>query len=225
MLRRMGVDIPAPTIPCLSNSEKIPILLALGRLHPVKDHVFLLQACYLLRECGLRFRCLIVGDGPERSKLQFLIRELKIEDIVTLVGYVPHNKVSDYYRNADVVVLTSRSEGIPLVLMEAMSHETIVLAPAITGIPELVIDGKTGFLYEPGSLEDFAWRTEQICKSLNALTSVRRSASEHVRSHFERQANLGQFADLFLEKIERGDRGYVDENPVLQQVQLSLRRD
>ncbi len=225
MLRRMGVDIPAPTIPGLSNSEKIPVLLAVGRLHPVKDHVFLLRACYLLRECGLRFRCLIVGDGPERSKLQFLIHELRIEDLVTLVGHVPHNHVPGYYRYADVVVLTSRSEGIPLVLMEAMAHETIVLAPAITGIPELVIDGKTGFLYEPGSLEDFSWRTEQICKSLNALTSLRRSAREHVRSYFEKQANLRQFADLFLAKIERSDRGYADENPVLQQVQLSLQRD
>jgi colanic acid/amylovoran biosynthesis glycosyltransferase len=225
MLRRMGVDIPASKNPRISDSGTSPVLLAVGRLHRVKDHVFLLRACYLLRECGLRFRCLIVGDGPERPKLQFLVRELRIEDVVTLVGYVPHNQVPDYYRNADVVVLTSRSEGIPLVLMEAMAHETIVLAPAITGIPELVIDGKTGFLYEPGSLEDFAWRTEQICKSLNALNSVRQSAREHVRSHFERQVNLGQFGDLFLEKIERGDRGYVDENSVLQQVQLSLQRD
>lgn len=224
LLRRMGVDVPAPMISCLSNSEKIPVLLAVGRLHPVKDHVFLLRACYLLRECGLRFQCLIVGDGPERSKLQFLIHELKIEDVATLVGYVPHNKVSDYYRNADVVVLTSRSEGIPLVLMEAMAHETIVLAPAITGIPELVIEGKTGFLYEPGSLEDFAWRIEQILKSLNALTWVRRSAREHVRSHFERQANLAQFADLFLQKVERGEGSPVDENSLLQQVQLSLQR-
>jgi len=56
------------------------------------------------------------------------------------------------------VVLTSRSEGIPLVLMEAMARGRIVLAPAITGIPELVIAGKTGFLYEPGSLQDFVAR-------------------------------------------------------------------
>ena len=58
-------------------------------------------------------------------------------------------------RLCDLVVLTSRSEGIPLVLMEAMAHGKTVLAPAITGIPELVKDGETGFLYRAGSLEDF----------------------------------------------------------------------
>jgi len=66
--------------------------------------------------------------------------------------------MDSWYDRADLVVLTSRSEGIPLVLMEAMARGRIVLAPAITGIPELVIAGKTGFLYEPGSLQDFVAR-------------------------------------------------------------------
>ncbi len=218
LLRRMGVEVPPPATPLISNSGERPVLLAVGRLHPVKDHVFLLQACYLLRECGLQFRCVIVGDGPERAKLEFLIHELRIENIVTLVGHVPHSEVSDYYRNADVVVLTSRSEGIPLVLMEAMAHEKIVLAPAITGIPELVIDGKSGFLFQPGSLEDFAWRAEQISGSLNALQSVRKGAREHVRKYFDREANLKRFSDLFLENIEPGGRSCTDENSILQQI-------
>ena len=62
------------------------------------------------------------------------------------------------YRHADVAVLTSRSEGIPLVLMEAMARGRIVLAPAITGVPELVIPGKTGFLYAAGTLKDLVPR-------------------------------------------------------------------
>jgi len=61
------------------------------------------------------------------------------------------------YRFADVVVLTSRSEGIPLVLMEAMGRGKIVLAPAITGIPELVLPGKTGFL-TPRGQRTILWR-------------------------------------------------------------------
>jgi colanic acid/amylovoran biosynthesis glycosyltransferase len=217
-LRRMGVDIPATAIPRGAERPVPPVLLAVGRLHPVKDHVFLLQACYLLREAGLQFRCLIVGEGPERRKLEFLIHEFKIEDIVTLVGHVPHHEISEYYRQADLVVLTSRSEGIPLVLMEAMAHERIVLAPAITGIPELVIDGKTGFLYQPGALEEFAWRVEQISKTLNALQFVRRAARDHVRSYFHRQTNLEQFADLLLDSIRPDDRSCVDADSVLQQI-------
>ena len=76
---------------------------------------------------------------------------VELEKQVTLLGHVAREQMACYYDRADVVVLTSRSEGIPLVLMEAMARGKIVLAPAITGIPELVIAGKTGFLYEPGS--------------------------------------------------------------------------
>jgi len=217
-LRRMGVDLSRPTPARLQQPIATPVLLSVGRLHPVKDHVFLLRACYFLRACGLQFRCLIVGDGPERRKLEFLTGELGIGDIVTLVGHVPHSETNDFYDHADLVVLTSRSEGIPLVLMEAMARKKIVLAPAITGIPELVIDGKTGFLYQPGSLENFVWRTMEICESLRALDQVRCNAREHVRAHFNRQTNLQSFVDLFLEQIGQGIGSCVDENPVLQQI-------
>jgi len=194
------------------------VLLSVGRLHPVKDHVFLLRVCYLLRQCGMTFRCLIVGEGPERPKLEFLIRDFGIGDIVTLVGHVPQSEVFDFYQNADLVVLTSRSEGIPLVLMEAMAREKIVLAPMITGIPELVVDGKNGFLYQPGSLEDFVWQTTQICASLRALDWVQRNAREHVRANFNKQTNLHTFADLFLGNLGSRTGSRVDENPVLQQI-------
>jgi glycosyltransferase involved in cell wall biosynthesis len=218
LLRRMGVDLPRRAPTRLQPSIATPVLLSAGRLHPVKDHVFLLRACYFLRECGLQFRCLIVGDGPERRKLEFLIGELGIGDIVTLVGHVPHSEISDVYENADLVILTSQSEGIPLVLMEAMARKKLVLAPAITGISELVFDGKNGFLYQPGVLEDFVWRVMEICESLRALDSVRRNAREHVRVHFNRQTNLQSFADLFLEQIGQGVGSCADENPVLQQI-------
>ncbi len=218
LLRRMGVDLPRPVIGTPRSSTMTPVLLSVGRLHSVKDHAFLLRACYFLRECGLQFRCLIVGDGPERRKLDLLIGELGIGDIVTLVGHVPHSEISDFYENADLIVLTSRSEGIPLVLMEAMARKKVVLAPAITGIPELVIDGKNGFLYQPGSLEDFVWHAMEICESLRTLDMVRGNAREHVRVHFNRQTNLQNFADLFLENIGHGVGSCVDENPVLQQI-------
>ncbi len=218
LLRRMGVDLPRLAPTTLQRPMPTPVLLSVGRLHPVKDHVFLLRACYFLRACGLQFRCLIVGDGPERRKLDFLIDELRIGDILTLVGHVPHSEISDFYDNADLIVLTSRSEGIPLVLMEAMARKKVVLAPAITGIPELVINGRNGFLYQPGSLEEFVWRAMEICESLRALDPVRRNAREHVRMHFNRQTNLRHFANAFLENIGQGDGSCVDEDPVLQQI-------
>ena len=119
------------------------------------------------------------------------------------------------------MVLTSRSEGIPLVLMEAMAHGKLVLAPAITGIPELVLDGKNGFLYRSGSLEDFAERVELIRNSLSALGPLGRAARQHVLQHFNRETNLAAFCNCFLNRIRpiRANRTverHSHENSILQ---------
>ena len=221
LVRRLGIEVPlvsSTQTERARTSNQIPVLLAVGRLHPVKNHIFLLQACFLLRECGMRFRCMIVGDGPERPKLEFLIHELRIADVVRMVGHVPHENIGEYYESADLVVLTSHSEGVPLVLMEAMARGKIVLAPAITGIPELIESGKTGFLYAAGDLEQFVWQVEQICKSGNALESIGRAARKHVLLNFEQQKNLAKFADVFVQKIANRKRSYANENLILQQI-------
>jgi len=182
MVARLGVDVPEPArfpaarvpgpmlppsmLPATTLGASRPRkpgdsrfhLLAVGRLHAVKDHAFLLRACAQLCERGLDFQCEIAGEGPERRNLELLIREDGLEGRVRLLGHVPHQQRDELYQRADVCVLTSRSEGIPLVLMEAMARAKIVIAPAITGIPELVVAGLTGFLYQPGSVEDFAAR-------------------------------------------------------------------
>jgi len=146
------------------------------------------------------------------------MHELRLNDQVTLLGHVPRQELFEYYAEADLVVLTSHSEGIPLVLMEAMACGKVVLAPDITGIPELVVDGKTGFLYKPGALEEFVWRAQQICGSLKQLDAVRRAARQHVRTHFNQRNNLERLGDLFLEQVGGTERSSANENLVLQQI-------
>jgi glycosyltransferase involved in cell wall biosynthesis len=209
--------------PELSHSDSRLHLLAVGRLHTVKDHGFLLRACVRLCQRGLNFQCEIAGEGPERCNLERLIQEYGLEERVRLLGHVPREQQDALYQRADVVVLTSRSEGIPLVLMEAMARGKIVVAPTITGIPELVVAERTGFLYEPGSVEDFVTRVLWIYSLVSAggsagdfpavsganqlnsdrLDHVRLRAREQVRLHFNRKKNLELFADVFLERIFR----------------------
>jgi glycosyltransferase involved in cell wall biosynthesis len=85
--------------------------------------------------------------------------------------------------------------------MEAMVRGIPVLAPTITGIPELVLDGKNGFLYRPGSLEDFVARVELVHRSESALGPLGRAARQHVLQHFNRERNLAAFCDLILSHI------------------------
>lgn len=217
-VQRIGVRIPPETSLPLTSPNRTFTLLAVGRLHPVKNHTFLLQACQALRERGARFRCLIVGDGPQRKHLEALIREWTLEDLVELAGQVPRHEIGSYLQRSELVVLTSHSEGIPLVLMEAMAEARLVLAPRITGIPELVIDGKTGFLYSPGHLDEFVSKVLAISQSLANHASIQQAARDHVRMHFNQQKNLTRFADLFLNNLDHFDRRRRNEYLVLQQI-------
>lgn len=166
---RLGVDIPecAKSPPSISRERKFA-LLAVGRLHAVKDHAFLIRALIRLRDIGLNLECCIAGEGPERPRLESLIKENRLQGRIRLLGHVAPAQMDAHYREADVVVLTSRSEGLPLVLMEAMVRGRVVLAPAITGIPEIVIPGKTGFLYAPGDLDDFVTRIVSLAHRFSA---------------------------------------------------------
>ena len=237
VVARLGVNIAeqaALPVPKPKTSGESLVLLAVGRLHAVKDHAFLVRACAELRNREVQFECLIAGEGPERASLERDIRRCDLEGQIRLLGHVPREQLDSLYDRADVVVLTSRSEGVPLVLMEAMARGKIVLAPAITGIPELVIAGKTGFLYESGSLSDCVGQllfirslmqsSDQpylhpyLRSSRRQLDWIRHSARVQVRHNFNRARNLESFGNLFLERIAPQSESTSDENLVLQQI-------
>jgi glycosyltransferase involved in cell wall biosynthesis len=215
ILRRLGVQVPDTRAagPTAWEGDHRFVILVPGRLHAVKNHEFLVSACAILKARSVDFMCFIAGDGPQRKSIENRIRRLELQREIKLLGHVAHEDLEAIYPLADLVVLTSKSEGIPLVLMEAMGYGCAVLAPNITGIPELVIDGKTGFLYEPGSFRDFVDRVEFVHRSLSALGPVRRAARDHVSLHFNRARNL----EAFMETLSAQLAPRVgDENPVLQ---------
>jgi len=227
IVSRLGVEVPLPAkfaIRVDRDDQRKFTLLAVGRLHAVKDHAFLVHACARLRDFGVNFECFVAGEGPERQALELLIRHSRLQERVTLLGHVAREDIDSLYRKADVIVLTSRSEGIPRVLMEAMARGRIVLAPAITGIPELVIPGKTGFLYQSGQLEDFVQRVlllQTLMRDIghepgNRLDWIRLAARVYVRNNFSRETNLTQFGYLFPRLAAPGDWSVVHENSVLQ---------
>jgi glycosyltransferase involved in cell wall biosynthesis len=237
VVSRLGVEVrernDSPPLSRITPAADFS-LLAVGRLCAVKDQASLIRACARLHECGIPFECFIAGEGPERRRLQSLIRKHGLDKQLTLLGQVPHEQMDSLYDRADVVVLTSRSEGIPLALMEAMARGKLVLAPAITGIPELVIPGKTGFLYQAGSLDDFVDRLLLIRSLIEAqnhpdlhpqlvgparqLNWIRHAARVHVCHNFDHRKNLESFTRLFLGRIAASAEALPHANFVLQQI-------
>jgi glycosyltransferase involved in cell wall biosynthesis len=152
---------------------------------------------------------------------------LRLQSEVELYGHVGRDRLRTLYSQADVVVLTSRSEGIPQTLMEAMAMERIVLAPAITGMPELISPGYTGFLYQQNSLPDLLQKLRGIAAAKPALHDLGRQARRRIQLHFNRQRNMDAWAEDFIRHFEGTLQGQESShaNSVLQQVQLPVQRD
>jgi colanic acid/amylovoran biosynthesis glycosyltransferase len=229
VVARLGVEVGERLVPPVRRvrGDGHPFtLLAVGRLNAVKDHAFLVRACAQLNGREVNFECAIAGEGPERHNLELLIRKCGLEERVRLLGHVPREHMHSVYDQADVVVLTSRSEGIPLVLMEAMARGKIVLAPAITGIPELVIPGSTGFLYEAGSMDNFVARLLHIRSQMQSpgdslssgrqLDQIQHAARMQVCETFNRRRRLQFFGDFFLRRVSPQAESAPHEDFVLQ---------
>ncbi len=248
IVARLGVAVPddADSAQPERESGRSLRVLCVGRLHPVKGHAFLIDACDALVREGVQLECRLAGEGPERKRILKQVRSSALESVVTLLGHVEPEGLGSLYEWSDVVVLTSHSEGIPVVLMEAMARGKIVVAPAITGIPELVRDGETGFLYAPGSIKSFTERVLLVRSCLldearqpvfsrwagqpekgpsSWLDWIRHAARVHVRVNFEQQKNLVYFADLLESAAAISPARLRHEDSVLQQIQLPVQRD
>ncbi|MGB8990680.1 MAG: glycosyltransferase, partial [Desulfobaccales bacterium] len=150
-----GVSLPPPT--GLRPPAAPPFhLLALGRLVAKKGFPVLLEACRHLAAQGVDFRLTLAGDGPERGKLRDLIDCYGLADRVSLPGAVPHREVPRLMAASNLLVMPSLiapsgdRDGIPNVILEALLGEVPVVASAVSGIPEVIREGDTGWLVPPG---------------------------------------------------------------------------
>jgi glycosyltransferase involved in cell wall biosynthesis len=128
-------------------------LLYVGNLVEVKGLDVLISACGLLRDRGVDFECNLIGQGPLRGRLAQQITELSLGERVCLLPPRPHHALAEAYRDADVFVLPSRSEGVPNVVLEAIACGTPVVATRVGGIPE-VLDER--FLVDPDNADALA---------------------------------------------------------------------
>ncbi|MGQ9920298.1 MAG: glycosyltransferase [Desulfobacca sp.] len=149
---RCGVDL-ATFSPRPEPDNPLPEILCVGRLVPAKGQHILLAAAGRLKAAGYAFHLTLVGGGPDLASLQALGRELDLTSEVTFTGAVGQDQVQQYYDRADIFVLASFAEGVPVVLMEAMAKEIPCISTMITGIPELIDHGVDGLLVTPGHVE------------------------------------------------------------------------
>jgi glycosyltransferase involved in cell wall biosynthesis len=128
-------------------------LVCVGRLSAQKGHLLLIQAAARLIRAGGNLELILVGDGEMRAEIEAVIRAEQVDSAVTITGWVDGATVRQHLLDSRGLVLTSFAEGLPVVIMEAMAMGRVVLAPHIAGIPELVEDERTGWLFAAGSVQ------------------------------------------------------------------------
>lgn len=164
-------------------------VLFVGRLVERKGVAGLVEAVGRL-PAALDARLEIVGDGPERPKLETLIREKGLADRVVLRGRVSGAALGEAYAAADVVALPSivdsrsDTEGLGVVLLEAMSYGVAVVGSRVGGIPDIIVDGETGLLVAPGDPTALAEALRRLAEDRGLAARLGTAGRAHVRAHF-----------------------------------------
>ena len=131
-------------------------LVCVGRLCEQKGQMLLLEAAKNLHDAGLDFELILAGDGEMRVEIESLIIQYQFQDKVKITGWISSDEVRNHILSAQALVLPSFAEGLPVVIMEAMSLKRPVISTYIAGIPELLIPGENGWLCVAGDVEDLS---------------------------------------------------------------------
>jgi colanic acid/amylovoran biosynthesis glycosyltransferase len=183
-----------------------PIILGVGSLVPKKGFHVLLSACALLRQRGAEFRCVIIGDGGERKRLDDLIEELGLSGLVEMVGYVSLSELRTWYYRAavfampSIVTVEGQTDGLPTVVIEAMASGLPVVGTETAGIPEVIRDGVNGFLVPVNAPEPM---TDRI-RTLLERKDLRESFGSEGRRLIEREFSLERKVVALCELILGG---------------------
>jgi colanic acid/amylovoran biosynthesis glycosyltransferase len=161
------------------------IVLNVARLDSIKAQNMLVMACLHMRDLKVPFECKIIGDGPERASLLRQINDLGLDAQVRLLGAKTNREIVQHYQEASVFVMPSLFEGLGVAAMEAMACGVPVVATKVGGLPELVEDGRTGFLVEVGDHQELAGKIVLLLNDNQLRTKMGRRARRRATKHFD----------------------------------------
>lgn len=131
-------------------------MVCVGRICEQKGQLLLIEAAKKLHDSGLNFSLLLAGDGEMRAEVESLISQYQLQEKITITGWINSDEVRKHILASQVLILPSFAEGLPVVIMEAMSLRRPVISTYIAGIPELVEHGKNGWLCVAGDIDALA---------------------------------------------------------------------
>lgn len=202
----LGLDGFAPRPP--SGSKRLR-LLCMGGLVPKKGHRHLIRACALLKEQGVDFELLVIGDGPLRGRLREEAAAAGLEDRISFLGGVPNEKVMEYFTPDAILVQPSvyapdgERDGMPTVIAEAMASGTPVISTFVSGIPEAIRNRENGLLVLPEDPKGLAAAIRELASDPALRERFVREGRRTVRELYD--------ASRWIPKLERLLRGSLEK--------------
>lgn len=168
-----------------------------GRLEKVKNIDFLIDGIALLKSKGNSIRCDIIGEGSQKSELEFKIEHLGLKDTINLLGY--KENVYEYIASSNLLIMTSIMEGIPMTIIEAFANKTAVLASNVGGISEMIQDNFNGILFDSGNLEMFCDKLQLIINKEIDISNIEKNAYRDYCSKWSLEKMSACYYEVFKE--------------------------
>lgn len=178
-------------------------LITIGSLQPYKGQKYLIEACATLRDREIPFFLRIIGGGEELQHLEKLIKDKNLASHIELLGPKTQQEVSALLQTAhcyvqpSIITRSGKMEGIPVSIMEAMATGLPVIASAISGIPELVKEGDTGYLVNPADVLNLAATIEKVSRDPVEASRRALKGKELVLKEFDLESNVHRLSALF----------------------------
>jgi len=182
--------------------DAAPILGSVGSFEPRKGQVVLLEAVAEIRRTLPNVHLMLVGDGPDEELLRTKVEEMSLGENVTFFPFT--SEPAHVFEMIDILVLSSLyKEGLPNVILEAMSMGIPVIASRMAGVPEVVIDGRTGWMVEPGDVHGLADAVVQLWKDPAACRAMGSEGRRLMEEKFDKVHQFDAFLDHFAGQTDR----------------------
>lgn len=180
------------------------VFAVIGRLYPDKGHRYFIEAFSGIRKEFPSAVALIIGEGPSEEEIRKQVRELGLEDSVKLCGV--RKDMMHVYRNTDFLVLPSLTEGLPYVLLEAMLFKVPILATNVGGIPNIVIDGETGYLVPPADVPSLKSGMEKLLRNPEKNLRIAEEGHRFVTEKYSARRMASGYTRLYDSMINPAER-------------------
>lgn len=172
-----------------NDSEKLTIGVV-SRLETIKGMDLVVPAFAKVHKYFPETSLLVVGDGSLRESMEAMTISSRFSDSVSFAGRQPQNRLQEFYDKIDILLMPSRSEGFGLTAVEGMARGCILVAADTGGLPEVVRNGKEGYLHRPEDLKDLSDKIKYLIKDRNRMTTLSKAALQRARDFTSENYNV-----------------------------------